>query len=101
MFPARSREDAVSTVSPPSLNPGYGEPASVPGASVWRRFPHVTLPLISPGIFAGGLFSALISLDNPGVSYFFGNANTTTLPVVMLSYLLAVEKIYGLRSMNG
>lgn len=57
------------------------------------------------------------------MSYFFGSANTTTLPVVMLSYLqnqfdpsiaaistvqmliaigflLAVEKIYGLRTMN-
>ncbi|RZF29248.1 ABC transporter permease [Paraburkholderia sp. UYCP14C] len=106
-----------------NLNPGYGEAASVLGASIWRRFWHVTLPLISPGIFAGALFSVLISLDNLGVSYFFGSANTTTLPVVMLSYLqnqfdpsiaaistvqmliaivflLAVEKIYGLRSMS-
>ncbi|WP_250495039.1 ABC transporter permease [Caballeronia sp. GAWG1-1] len=107
-----------------SLNPGYGEAASVLGASIAQRFVHVTLPLISPGIFAGALFSVLISLDNLGVSYFFGSANTTTLPVVMLSYLqnqfdpsiaaistvqmtiaivflLAVERIYGLRSMNG
>ncbi|WP_233858925.1 ABC transporter permease [Paraburkholderia sp. HD33-4] len=106
-----------------NLSPGYGEAASVLGASIWRRFWHVSLPLISPGIFAGALFSVLISLDNLGVSYFFGSANTTTLPVVMLSYLqnqfdpsiaaistvqmliaivflLAVEKIYGLRSMN-
>ncbi|WP_343674433.1 ABC transporter permease [Paraburkholderia heleia] len=106
-----------------NLNPGYGEAASVLGASVWRRFWHVTMPLISPGIFAGALFSVLVSLDNLGVSYFFGSANTTTLPVVMLSYLqnqfdpsiaaistvqmliaigflLAVEKIYGLRTMN-
>jgi putative spermidine/putrescine transport system permease protein len=107
-----------------NLDPGYGEAASVLGASIGQRFMHVTLPLISPGIFAGALFSVLISLDNLGVSYFFGSANTTTLPVVMLSYLqnqfdpsiaaistvqmtiaivflLAVERIYGLRSMNG
>ncbi|KND62141.1 Spermidine Putrescine ABC transporter permease component potC [Candidatus Burkholderia verschuerenii] len=107
-----------------NLSPGYGEAASVLGASIGQRFVHVTLPLISPGIFAGALFSVLISLDNLGVSYFFGSANTTTLPVVMLSYLqnqfdpsiaaistvqmtiaivflLAVERIYGLRSMNG
>ncbi|WP_028203922.1 ABC transporter permease [Paraburkholderia nodosa] len=106
-----------------NLNPGYGEAASVLGASVWQRFRHVTLPLIAPGIFAGALFSVLVSLDNLGVSYFFGSANTTTLPVVMLSYLqnqfdpsiaaistvqmliaigflLSVEKIYGLRSMD-
>lgn len=106
-----------------NLNPGYGEAASVLGASVWQRFRHVTLPLIAPGIFAGALFSVLVSLDNLGVSYFFGSANTTTLPVVMLSYLqnqfdpsiaaistvqmliaigflLSVERIYGLRSMD-
>nr|WP_254898760.1 ABC transporter permease subunit [Paraburkholderia atlantica] len=69
------------------MNPGFGEAGSVLGASIWRRFWHVTLPLISPGVFAGALFSVLISLDNLGVSYFFGSANTTTLPVVMLSYL--------------
>ncbi|VVE06627.1 ABC transporter permease [Pandoraea communis] len=107
-----------------NLNPGYGEAASVLGASVWQRFVHITLPLISPGIFAGALFSVLISLDNLGVSYFFGNATTTTLPVVMLSYLqnqfdpsiaaistvqmliaivllLAVERLFGLRTLNA
>ncbi|MEX3816574.1 hypothetical protein AB3X96_41660 [Paraburkholderia sp. BR13439] len=47
----------------------------------------MTLPLISPGVFAGALFSVLISLDNLGVPYFLGSANTTTQPVVMLSYL--------------
>lgn len=106
-----------------NLDPGVGEAASVLGASAWQRFRHVTLPLISPGVFAGALFSVLISLDNLGVSYFFGSANTTTLPVVMLSYLqnqfdpsiaaistvqmliaivllVAVEKIYGLRAIN-
>ena len=107
-----------------NLSPSYGEAASALGASVGQRFWHVTLPLIAPGIFAGGLFSVLISLDNLGVSYFFGSANTTTLPVVMLSYLqnqfdpsiaaistvqmliaivllAVVEKLYGLRAMNG
>lgn len=101
----------------------YREAASVLGASTWQAFRHVTLPLIAPGIFAGSLFSILVSLDNLGVSYFFGTANVTTLPVVMLSYLqnqfdpaiaavstvqmaitvvllLIVEKTYGLRSLT-
>jgi putative spermidine/putrescine transport system permease protein len=66
----------------------------------------------------------LISLDNLPVSYFFGTANVTTLPVVMLSYLqnqldpaiaaistvqmliaigllLVVERTYGLRALNA
>ncbi|SDV48972.1 ABC transporter permease [Chitinasiproducens palmae] len=101
----------------------YLEAASVLGADRWQTFRHVTLPLIAPGIFAGALFSILISLDNLGVSYFFGTANVTTLPVVMLSYLqnqfdpaiaaistvqmgitilllLIVEKTYGLRALT-
>ncbi len=40
-----------------------------------------------PGIFAGGLFAVLISLDNLPISFFFGTSSTNTLPVVMLSYL--------------
>ncbi|WP_434108703.1 ABC transporter permease [Paraburkholderia caffeinilytica] len=101
----------------------YREAASVLGANNWQTFRHVTLPLIAPGIFAGALFSVLVSLDNLGVSYFFGTANVSTLPVVMLSYLqnqfdpaiaavstvqmaitivllVIVEKTYGLRALT-
>lgn len=99
------------------------EAAAVLGADAWRTFRHVTLPLIAPGVFAGSLFAILVSLDNLAVSYFFGTANVTTLPVVMLSYmqnqfdpaiaaistvqmaisvvlLLVVEKTYGLRALT-
>jgi putative spermidine/putrescine transport system permease protein len=101
----------------------YREAASVLGADSWQTFRYVTLPLIAPSVFAGALFSILVSLDNLGVSYFFGTANVTTLPVVMLSYLqnqfdpaiaavstvqmaitivllLIVEKTYGLRALT-
>ena len=47
----------------------------------------MTLPLIRPGIAAGCLFSFLTSFDNLPVSYFFGSAQTNTLPVVMLAYM--------------
>jgi len=33
------------------------------------------------------LFAILTSLDNLPLSFFFGSANTNTLPVVMLSYM--------------
>jgi len=106
-----------------NINQNLGEAAAVLGASPWRAFVHVTLPLIAPGIFAGSLFAILVSLDNLALSYFFGTANVTTLPVVMLSYmqnqfdpaiaaistvqmaisiilLLIVEKTYGLRALT-
>ncbi len=69
------------------LPPALEECASILGASRWQTLRHCTLPLIRPGIFAGGLFAILTSLDNLPLSYFFGSANTNTLPVVMLSYM--------------
>lgn len=70
-----------------SLPAGYEEAAAVLGASRMRILFDIVLPLIRPSIFAGTLFSVLISLDNLSLSFFFGGAGTTTLPVVMLSYL--------------
>lgn len=70
-----------------SIPPDFEEAAAVLGAPRWRTFTDVTLPLIRPGIFAGGLFAVLISLDNLPLSFFFGSSDTNTLPVVMLSYL--------------
>lgn len=65
----------------------YEESAAILGASRRQIFIHVTLPLIGSGIFSGMLFAILISLDNLSLSLFFGSAQTSTLPVVMLSYL--------------
>lgn len=74
---------AVYRAIPPELE----EAAAILGASRWQTFRMTTLPLIRPGIFAGGLFAVLISLDNLPLSFFFGSATTNTLPVVMLSYM--------------
>lgn len=65
----------------------FEESAAILGASRWQVFRYVTLPMVKPGIFAGALFAMLISIDNLPISYFFGSAETNTLPVVMLSYL--------------
>lgn len=65
----------------------YEEAAAILGASRWQTFLKVTLPLIRSGVFAGGLFAILISLDNLPLSFFFGSSTTNTLPVVMLSYM--------------
>lgn len=66
---------------------GYEEAAMVLGATRWQVFLHITLPLIRSGVFAGCLFSILVSVDNLPISYFFGSPTTNVLPVVMLSYL--------------
>jgi putative spermidine/putrescine transport system permease protein len=107
-----------------ALGPTYEEAARILGAGPWRCFWHVTLPLIRPSIFAGGLFAVLVSFDNLPLSFFFGNASTNTLPVVMLSYLqnqfdpaiaaigtvqmgfallllIVVERIYGLKALSA
>ena len=70
-----------------SVPPAYEEAALILGASRITTFREVTLPLIRPGIAAGCLFSFLTSFDNLPVSYFFGSAQTNTLPVVMLAYM--------------
>jgi putative spermidine/putrescine transport system permease protein len=69
------------------IAPELEETAAVLGADRWQVLRYVTLPMIKPGIFAGSLFAMLISIDNLPISYFFGSAETNTLPVVMLSYL--------------
>lgn len=65
----------------------FEEAAAILGASRLQVLRHVTLPLVRPGIFAGALFAFLISLDNLPISFFFGSPTTSTLPVVLLSYI--------------
>ncbi|MER5173673.1 ABC transporter permease [Thioclava kandeliae] len=63
------------------------EAGTVLGGNRWQVLRHVVLPQVMPGVFAGGMFSMLISFDNLPLSYFFGTAQTNTLPVVILSYM--------------
>lgn len=106
------------------LDPALEEAARVHGATAWRTFRRVTLPLLRPGLMAGGIFAFLISFDNVPVSIFLTRSETTTLPVAILSYLaynldpsvaaistlqmgvatvalLALERVYGLRHLTA
>jgi len=70
------------------LDRGLEETAMVLGAGPWQTFWHVTLPLLRPGLVAGGLFAFLTSFDNVPVSIFLTTARSNTLPVTIMSYLV-------------
>jgi len=49
------------------------------GASRWRAFREVTLPLIAPGLAAGALFAFLTSFDETVVSFFISGVENKTI----------------------
>jgi putative spermidine/putrescine transport system permease protein len=53
------------------------------GASPWRSFRTVTLPLAAPGIIASAIFVFLESLDEFTGTYFVGVPQVTTLPLLL------------------
>ncbi len=53
------------------------------GASRFVTFRRVTLPIIAPGVVAGGIFSFIISFDEAVISYFISSVRQSTLPRVM------------------
>ena len=63
------------------------EAAAVLGASPARVFFEVTLPLIRPGVFAGGVFAFIVSFDQFPVSLFLVVPKGETLPVVLFNYM--------------
>jgi putative spermidine/putrescine transport system permease protein len=70
-----------------TMPPHAEEAAVILGANRLQVFVFVTAPQLSSAIFAGMLFSFLVSLNNLPISFFFGTASTSPLPVVMMSYL--------------
>ncbi|MFT4268521.1 MAG: ABC transporter permease [Xenophilus sp.] len=57
------------------------------GASPWRAFARVTLPLIKPGIITGALFAFVISFDLFNMSLLLKGVGMTTLPLQLFDYL--------------
>lgn len=62
-------------------NPRLDEAAFSLGANRWRAFRRVTLPLIMPGIYAGGLYAFIVSFGDVPVSLFLASPANTTFPV--------------------
>jgi putative spermidine/putrescine transport system permease protein len=57
------------------------EAALIHGASRWRTFRRVTIPIIMPGIFAGGIYAFLVSFGDVTISLFLAGPNLSPLPV--------------------
>ncbi len=51
------------------------------GASSWRTFWRVTMPLITPGVISGALLALTLSLDDVVITTFTAGANSKLLPI--------------------
>lgn len=67
------------------LDPALDEAAAILGATPWRTFRRVTLPLLAPAIGAGWLLSFTLSLDDVVVASFVTGPGASTLPIVVFS----------------
>jgi putative spermidine/putrescine transport system permease protein len=81
----------VLKVSLEGIDPTLEEAAAGLGASGFRTFYEVTLPLIIPGIIVGILFAFIISVNEFVMALFLTTVDTETLPRIIwpnLRYLL-------------
>lgn len=63
------------------------EAARIHGANSSIVFLKITLPIISPGILAGGVMAFILSFDEAVISLFIAGSNRVTLPVEMFRFL--------------
>ena len=68
-----------------TLDPGLQEAARDLGASPFRAFLTITLPLIAPAVLSGSLLAFAMSMDDFVISFFVNGAETTTLPLKIYS----------------
>lgn len=69
------------------FNPRLEEAARTLGATPWRTFRGVTLPLIMPGVYAGALYAFIVSFGEVPVALFLAGPGATTFPVELFSSL--------------
>ena len=60
------------------------------GATGAQTFWRITFPLIRPGVFAGAIFSLIMSIDDVGVSIFLITPDTTNVSVLLLTWANSV-----------
>jgi putative spermidine/putrescine transport system permease protein len=76
------------SVSVANLDPLLEWAAASLGASPWRVFRRVTLPMLRPGLFAALLFALIVSLNEFVVSLFISTRVSEILPVAMFTYVV-------------
>jgi putative spermidine/putrescine transport system permease protein len=69
------------------IDPDLEEASRTLGASPWRTFQRVLLPLLRPGVIAALIFSFVTSFDNVVVSIYLIGGDTVTLPIRIFTYL--------------
>jgi spermidine/putrescine transport system permease protein len=68
-----------------SMDPGLVEAARDLGATPGRCFREITLPLLMPGILAGGLMAFTLSIDDFVITFFTAGVGSSTLPLQIYS----------------
>jgi putative spermidine/putrescine transport system permease protein len=63
----------------------FEEAAISLGATRWRTFRRVTLPIILPGVWSGALYAFIVSFGDVPVSMFLAGEHTTPFPVAMFN----------------
>ncbi len=51
------------------------------GATRWRVFRYITLPILLPGVVSGGMLAFTLSIDDVIISYFTNGPGSTTYPL--------------------
>jgi len=68
-----------------SIDRSLTEAARDLGATPWRCFREITLPLLSPGIIAGALMAFTLSIDDFVITFFVAGVGSSTLPLQIYS----------------
>lgn len=68
-----------------SIDRSLTEAARDLGATPWRCFRKITLPLLAPGIIAGALMAFTLSIDDFVITFFVAGVGSSTLPLQIYS----------------
>jgi putative spermidine/putrescine transport system permease protein len=77
----------ITAVALSTLKPDAEEAALTLGATPWKTFRHVTLPLMLPGIIGAAALCFLVSFDEVVLSLFLTGPRLSTLPVEIYRYV--------------
>lgn len=70
-----------------NFNRTLEEAARSLGASQWKTFLRITLPLIKPGVISGAMFAFIVSFDQFPISLLLKGVGRTTLPIQLFDYV--------------